>query len=388
MKVIRVAILMDTSGYAGRLMLRGIGAYARTNRRWNCQFQSPTTGNIQKLHSWRPDGVIAAVYDPAWVESLLSHGVPVVDVADSVSASPFAIVTDDNGAVGTLAAEYLLDRGFKQLAFIGIASEGYSAQRRDSFVRTAAAAGVLCRVHEVGHATTGRPDYDWQTEDEALRAFIRSLPEPPVGTFASNDGRAIQFMEAGRELGLNVPDQVAVLGCDNDDLLCDLARPPLSSVVTASERVGFEAACVLDRLIAGDKTVPRETRVPPVNVITRQSSEIMAIGDPDLARALRYIRANAHRPFKGIEVVNEVMIARRSLERRFTSLLGRTLHDEIQRAHIDQAKQLLAHTDLPMPAVAERSGFGSLRTLSLVFRSEMHTTPSAYRRKHRLGIGM
>jgi LacI family transcriptional regulator len=256
--------------------------------------------------------------------------------------------------------------------------------RRDGFVAEAERAGVRVHVHEVGLAILGRPDAAWQVEDEALRVFIRSLPEPPVGAFASNDGRAIQFMEAGRELGLSVPDEVAVLGCDNDDLLCELARPPLSSVVVASERVGYEAALVLNRLIRKEKKVPRYTAIPPVRIVTRQSSEIMAVDDADLARALRYIRANAHRAFKGDEVVKEVMIARRSLERRFTSRLGRTLHDEIQRAHIDQAKQLLAHTDLPMPDIAERSGFGSLRTLSLVFRKEVGSTPSAFRRKHRL----
>jgi LacI family transcriptional regulator len=408
MALIRIAIMMDTSGGAGRLMLRGIGAYARTNRAWNCQFQLPTAANIARLRVWQPDGIIMAVYDPSWLELLKIYNIPIVDVADTLSHNPYTIVSDDNERIGQLGAQYFIERGFKTCAFVGLPDENYSRQRRDSFVRTIYEAGGNCLVHEVGNTDASElhsritlsnqlnkklykqllqqshEDWNIKTADDALRTFIKTFPDTPIGVFAANDGRAIQFMEAGLESGLNVPDKVAVLGCDNDDLLCDLARPPLSSIAPAHQMIGYQAAAMLDRLLRGETPVAHHTKIAPLSIITRQSSEITAVNDPDLTRALRYIRANAHRPFRGDEVVDEVMISRRALERRFTSLLGRTLHDEIQRVHIEQARQLLTHTDLQMPAIADKSGFGSLRSLSITFRQIVGMTPSAYRQKHRL----
>lgn len=387
MDVRRVAILLGTSGAAGRLTLRGIGAYARTRQDWNCQFQPASDESIDRLSSWQPHGVILEIYSPEWVPKLQALGVPVVDVSEVIEKPPFPLVIHDSHAIGRLAADYLLARGFGALAFIGITNAVYSAVRKQGFVERATEVGVECLCHIVGLASRSNDQsggHDWRVEDDALRTFIRRLPDRPVGVFASNDGRAIQFIEAGREIGLDVPGRVAVVGCDNDDLLCELARPPLSSVVNASEQVGFQAAAVLNRLLDGQPPAQRKTLLPPINVITRQSSELMAVDDPELAVALRYIRENSHRPLNGDEVVRQVAVARRSLERRFASHLGRTLHDEIERAHVDQARQLLVHTDLPMPAVAERSGFGSLRTLAIAFRKATQLTPSAYRRKHRL----
>lgn len=335
----------------------------------------PLTGLL-----WNTNGSAAAM--PS-----MPNGPPVsvawtVAVPSSDASVPPA---DRKFANARLAADYLLERGFQRLAAIGIVGQRYAAARLAGFRRRADEAGASYVGHEVGVATVDPADpRGWSLEDDALRAFIGRLPSPPIGLFATNDGRAIQFVEAGRQVALDVPGDVAVVACDNDDLLCELARPPLTSVVPAAEKVGYGAAVALDRLLAGDGGVASRTLVQPVGVVTRQSSDVTAITEPDVAAALRYIRDNAHRPMSGDDVVRQVAVARRSLERRFSAHLGRTLHAEIERAHVDQAKQLLAHTDLPMPAVADRSRFGSLRTLAIVFRKATGLTPSAYRRRHRL----
>jgi LacI family transcriptional regulator len=197
----------------------------------------------------------------------------------------------------------------------------------------------------------------------------------------------LQVVEACRLAGLRVPDEVAVVGVDNDDLFCGLARPSLSSIIVPAERIGFEAAAVLERLLAGAKA-PRNPRlIPPAGVVTRQSSDVLAGGDPDVTAAVRFIRDHGHRPISVEDVLRAVPVSRRSLERRFRALLGRGLGEEIRRAHLQRAKDLLAATALSVTEVAGQAGFAGVHYLSRVFRQETGLTPTAYRRQVRNPAG-
>ena len=193
----------------------------------------------------------------------------------------------------------------------------------------------------------------------------------------------MQIAEVCRQVGLRVPEDVALVGVDNDDLLCEIARPTLSSVALPTERIGMEAAALVDRLLAGGCPIDLPLLLPPLHVVVRQSSDILALNDAEVVAAIRFIREHAHAPLSVNEVLKAVAISRRSLERRFRIALDRSIWDEIRRAHMERAKTLLVSSDLAIATVAELAGFSDSRQLSMVFRQETGQTPTAYRRQLR-----
>jgi len=204
-----------------------------------------------------------------------------------------------------------------------------------------------------------------------------------LGLFASHDSQGVQLSEYCRHLGLRVPDEVAIVGADDDDLLCDLARPSLSSIALPGERIGHEAARMLEQLMAHERLAARQVVLPPVRLVVRASSDMQALPDADVAAAVRYIRDHAHQPIDVRDLLAAVPVSRRSLERRFRRHLDRGIWEEIRRSHLERAKTLLADTDLPMSVVAQRSGFSDSRQLSIAFRQATGGTPTEFRRRHR-----
>jgi LacI family transcriptional regulator len=228
------------------------------------------------------------------------------------------------------------------------------------------------------HASGG----SWEPSQERLKRWIASLPRP-LGLVAANDLHGLRALDACRRAGLAVPEVVAVVGADDDAEVCELSDPPLSSVTFHPERVGYEAAALLERLMGGRAAPAEPLLVPPLGVSARQSSDILAIDDPDVAKAIHHIRRHA---FEGItveDVLREVPLSRRALEHRFRRRLGRTPKEEIQRLRFEQAKSLLATTDLPVARISDRLGFHQPAYLSAAFQREAGTSPSAYRRNHR-----
>jgi LacI family transcriptional regulator len=377
----RIALLISTVGASERNVLRGIGEFARGARDWVCQFQQPSPESIQRVAAYEPDGVIAAVWSESWIEPLKSLKIPVVNVADVLEDLPFPSVNYDSVAIGRLAAQYFVDRGFDRLGYLGLRGPRFSRTRGEAFRAEVARLGRTCEMFELTNALVD-VSYGWREQDRDLADWLKRI-EPPAAILTSNDGRALQLIEAAKLIGYRIPDDLAVLGVDNDELHCNLSRPPLSSIQLASEKLGYEAARLLDAMLSG-RPRPKIAPLAPMHVVTRQSSDVLAINDRDLACAIKYIRDHAHRPIRADEVARQVAIARRSLERRFVAQLGHTILDEIHTAHTDLAKQLLSNTDLGMPDVAEKSGFASTRHLPLIFKRLTGMTPSQYRAKHRL----
>ncbi|MDZ4686932.1 MAG: substrate-binding domain-containing protein [Planctomycetaceae bacterium] len=219
----------------------------------------------------------------------------------------------------------------------------------------------------------------------ALRHWLSALPKP-VGVFAAHELRAWQVVEACRSSGLRVPDDVAVIGTDNDELLCELARPSLSSVPIPAERIGFEAAALLSKLMRGAKPPRRPKLFAPTRVNARQSSDVLAGADPEVTVAARFIRNHAHQPLSVDDVLRHVSISRRALEQRFRRVLDRGIGQEIRRVHLERAKELLATTLLSMADVAEQAGFSSMHYLSRVFRHDVGLTPSDFRRQAQAAV--
>jgi LacI family transcriptional regulator len=220
-------------------------------------------------------------------------------------------------------------------------------------------------------------------ERKYVMAWLDGLPKP-VGIMTCNDVRGMQVLESCAARSIPVPDEVAVVGADDDQLLCDLSNPSLSSVSWNLEKAGFRAAELLDAMMTGKKVPSRRIDVEPLWVTARQSTDAVAVEDRDVAAALRFIRQNANRPIGVNHVVAQVAISRRSLEMRFENCLGRTIRAEIERMRIARTKRLLQETDMAIAKIADAAGFSSLSYLCKVFRRETGETPAQYRRRNRV----
>jgi LacI family transcriptional regulator len=306
----------------------------------------------------------------------------VINVSGVLPELPFPRVIADHAQVGRIAAEHLLSRGFKQLAFVGYRTHEFSTERERGVREIAEQAGVPVQSFYEMNRRLEDPTGVWRW-NEPLLDWLKNLKKP-VGVITSHDAQGAQVAEYCYQLKFVVPDEVAIVGADDDDLLCELSRPSLSSVRLPAERIGFEAARILHEWLSGTKPQQQTFVVPPSCVIVRQSSNLQAVPDADVAAAVRFIHDRAHRPIKVADLLKEIPIARRALERRFRKWLQRSVLDEIRRAHVERAQQLLLTTDLPLSDVAERSGFSDSRHLSMVFRQITGMQPSRFRRHGRL----
>lgn len=384
---IHIGLVFDYNLSYPRGVLRGVKAFAQTRPGWILVPLDTDGLTAQALRAMQPVGLVALVVDGRVADALRSLRRPVVNVASVLSGLPFAQVRVDHRQIGRLAARHLRDRGFRHFGFVGHPHHFYSTEREAGFRLALAREGRAVACYHEHPARSYRRRARMMVLSPGLQRWLRALPKP-AGVFACHDVWGLQIVEACRLTGLRVPDDVAVIGVDNDDLLCELARPSLSSISVPAERIGFEAAAMLDRLLNGGR--PRRTPllVPPAGVVTRQSSDVLAVGDPDVTAAVRFIRARGHLPLSVEDVLRAVPVSRRALERRFRATLERGLGEEIRRAHLDRAKDLLATTVLTVAEVAEHAGFGSVHYLSRVFREATGQTPTAFRRQVQNPVGI
>ncbi len=382
----KVALLIETSNRYGRDLLYGVRDWMREGERWAIRFteQGRRAPLPLWLKEWQGDGIIARVDSPEIAAALRRTRLPVVDVSAERFSSEFSRVSIDNGAVARLAAEHLEAKGFSDFAYCGDRRFLWSRQRGAEFKDCLAAKGRRC-LDFAEPAGAAKPGSD--AEIRAIARWLKGLPKP-VGVFACYDGRALQVLEACQLLGLQVPDQVAVLGVDNDELVCELANPPLSSVQPNARRSGYEAAALLARLMRGEKKAVAPThRVQPVRVVERQSTDVVAVADAQVAAALRFIRQHACEGVDVGDVLRAVPMARTRLEEKFKALLGHSPHRQIVRQRIARAKHLLAETKVAIGEVAEQAGFDNASYLSVAFRRETGSSPFAYRAEHGAGKG-
>lgn len=374
--MLRIGIQLDLVGAYGRDVLRGLMQFA--NRRGNWEFVLPPMYSLGRKKTVVPrtvDGMVAMVHDPRTIDTFRRAGVPVVNVARTIDEEVLAraripSVLPDDAAIGRLAYEYFRDRGFQNFAFCGHPTAGWSRLRERALAESAEAAG-----HRFSRVDVA---------DDVPIDWVRALPLP-VGILAGNDRYAWHAVDACRSLNLRVPEDVAILGVDNDVLLADLVRPTLSSIRPAAFGVGFEAGKMLTELLGGAESRLQPTLVAPEGVETRHSTDVLVLEDDAVADAVRFIRERAGEAISVEDVLDASATGRRTLERRFKAALGRSLHDEIRRVRMDRACQLLRDTSLDMPTVAERCGYVSQARLSTVFRQVMGKTPTEFRRAARLG---
>lgn len=371
----QVALLIETSNAYGRGLLQGVVHYIREHRPWAFHLMEQGRGDDPPawLESWRGDGIIARIETPRIAQAVVRAGVPAVDVSAARLVPELPWVETDDQQIARLAAAHLLERGFRHFAFCGDARFNWSVWRERHFC-----AEIEAARHRVHAYHPPSPPGDLAAEARALGRWLGSLPKP-VGIMAGYDIRGQQVLDACRAAGLAVPDEVAVIGVDNDALLCELASPPLSSVIPDTHRAGYEAAALLDTLMAGKRPRPTARLIAPLGIAARQSTDVLAIDDREVAQAVRFIREHACEGIQVADVLRAVPLSRRVLEQRFQRLLGRTPREEILQVRLGRVRQLLAETDLPLYLVAERTGFAHTEYLSVLFKRETGKTPSAFR---------
>ncbi|MGI9473071.1 MAG: substrate-binding domain-containing protein [Rubripirellula sp.] len=373
-----VALLIETSNAYARGVLEGVVHYVNQHQPWSIFLpeQERIAPPPKWLRQWQGDGIIARI-ETEEVAELVSHKrLPAVDVSAARRVKEIPWVETDDAEIAKLAANHMLDRGFRYLGFVGDPGFNWSAWREAAFVQTVEAAGCECFVHQSMSRLDQR--YAWDSEKRALSSWLQSLPRP-IGIMACYDIKAQQVLDVCRELDLAVPEQVAVIGADNDQLLCRLSDPPLSSVVPDSRRAGYEAAKLLDRMMEGEAVETDGVLIEPLGIETRQSTDVLAIDDEDVAAALQFIRQHAASGINVSDVLKQSSLSRRVLESRFRKLLGRTPHQEITRLRIARVRLLLSETDLPLREVAQRAGFEHTEYLTVAFKRETKLTPTEYR---------
>jgi LacI family transcriptional regulator len=374
----RVALVVDVTAGFFADAVRGIATYARPNLPWVFRTLTPRGLDLRRLRGWDPHGIIAAVHSKKMVRDLLSLSRPVVNIGIA-SNTGMADVANDDLAIGHAAAEHLLSRGLRHFGYVGHARRDVLEGRRRGFAQRLRRSRF--RVHEFYlPIQAARSKFSLAKDERAMIDWLRSLPKP-AGVMACNDDRGSEVMEACRQAGLRIPEDVALIGVDNADPLCQLSFPPLSSVAVAAERIGYEAAVLLEKMMAGHRPPKRPLRIPPLGVVTRQSTDVVSVDDAQVAAALRFIRHNGHRPLRVSDVTHAAASNRRTLERKFRELLASTIHDRIEEERISRAKTLLAETRLPMTEVAEQSGYRNQAALSVAFRRALSVTPTSYRRR-------
>ena len=376
----KVALLFETPNAYARGLLVGIGEYILSHGPWRVHlaFFGLNDSPPPWLSSWDGQGIILRGENRLMAKSVAKLSIPMVDMTPSRLLPNAPWVKSDDALVAQMAAQHFFERGFRNFAFCGDPRLNVSNRRCDYFKIRVQDHGCNCHIFDLND---GSMSGDMETE--AIGRWLQQLPKP-VAVFAFNDGRGQQVLDGCRRTGLAVPEEVAVLGVDNDEVLCMLSPPPMSSVVLNPRRSGWEAARLLETMMRGEKIAAAGHFIPPVDVAVRQSTDVLAVNDSQIARALRYIRENACGRIGVGDVLRHCPMSRRLLEMRFKKLLGRTPREEILRVQTNRVKELLIGTKLPIAEIADRAGFDP-EYMSVVFKKETGLKPSEFRKK--LGVG-
>ncbi len=378
MKIPKIAILVDTSTGWGRRIVRGVLDYTMQHGPWhvwiepkgqNELFNVPSDSNI--------DGIIARISTPELVKEINKCKIPTVNISGLVlKNSNFPRITTDWDAAAILAENHFRDRALQNFAYAGPIQLSYVHEHELAFKKVLAKTGTTCHVYQ--------PEINrdhlkqWESRHKSLIPWLKSLPKPiGIYTWGFQIGRDI--INACREANISIPHDVAVLGGDYDELLSDSCHPALSGIATPAKQIGYQATKILHSMIKGTGVPKKDIFIKPEEIEERLSTEMMAIDDPQIIKALEFLRDHACEPIKVEDILKAVPMARRSLERRFMQYIGRNPAQEIRHLRINQARKLLVKTDLSMEDIAEACGYASYNYLGNVFKAETGYSPGRYR---------
>ncbi len=375
-----VTLLMGTSPAYVRELAQGVAQFNREHSHWVIRFEGHRMEDPPPkwLKNWKGDGILVRVGNRRVAAAVLEAGVPAVAFRWAVATPGIPAIGTDQRAVAAMAVAHLRERGFRLFAACGMphGAQHPLDERVNAFERIVKDVGFDCDVFEA------EPNRTWEQEQERIARWLKSLPKP-IGVMACNDERGVQLLNACSRSDLAVPEQVAVLGAGNDDCLCSLAHPPLSSIDMAPRRIGYEAAALLERMMNGERVAATEILIPPRAVVMRHSTDVLATGDQAVVRAAAFIRDHACDGIHLRDVLEHVKLSRWALEPRIKRVLGRTIYREIQRVQIERVKHLLTRTDLPIKQIAAQTGLNYLQYLTRAFGRITGQTPAQYRKQAR-----
>lgn len=378
-RIPRVALLVETTRTYTRELLAGVRRYIAEHGPWSTfiELRALDSSPPPWLKNWDGDGIISRTFTPETAEAIKASGVPAVEVRSSKLCKQLPFVGMDNHLIGRMVAEHFYNRGYRNFAVYSLETETFFEQRVQNFVSTVKAANCSCTVLP---ETQPESVSDWEQSQAQLIDWLGKLPKP-VGIFAATDQLGVRLLDACQRAGIAVPEEVAVVGAENEETLCEFATPPLSSLRYDGATVGYCAAQLLDQMMRGKKPKQMETLVPPRGIVVRASSDDLVINDQLVARASRLMREGASAGITVDEVCRKLNASRSTLERRMKASLGRSPKEEIQRLRFRSVERLLRDTDLTIDAIAEQTGFTHSHYLQAAFKQRHGTTPGRFRRR-------
>jgi len=365
-----VAVFLDTVKSVDRDCLRGIAGYADGRAEWDFYVEERVVREVRELPLKHIDGVIVRLSNAELLEAIRKAGVSVVNLSARRRIVRIPLVCNDNGTIGRVAADYFLTRGYKHVAAVGDLDHEGISMRMEGLMGSAEERGAEVRSYDIQSDFCGE-----------LAKWAREVPMP-VGVFSGSEAGARRILHHCRENGIHVPEKIAVLAAVSDELVCSFHNPQLSSITCNGYRIGYAAAAMLAKQMAG-LPVEAITRIPPTGVVTRRSSDMLAVSNANVLEALRFIRSSHHLPITCDEVAEHAALPRRTLDRSFRQQLGRSVTQEIRRVRIETAQRLLVNTEEPLGRIAESCGFDYPERFSVVFKRMVGTTPSSFRKRYR-----
>lgn len=380
----RVALLIESSRASGRGLLVGIAEYLRSHGPWIIFHRERALADAapESLPKWGADGIIARIENRRLIRQIQRLGLPTVDVLGWHAVPGVPRMGNDRDAVVRMAVGHLRHRGLERFAYCGFSGLRFSEERAEAMVGYVSRLGFSVEVYQGRSAR--RPadvasiEAKGLLRERSLAAWLRSLAKP-VGLVACNDACAHQVLNGCCDAGIHVPGQVAVVGVDNDEVLCELSYPPLSSIRLDNERIGYEAAAMLSRMLRGERPSAEETRFPPLGVVARRSTDTFVADDPDVAAAVRWIQEHACQGISAADILEQVALSSSTLKRRFAQYVGHSPKQHVLQVQCDRAKELLTGTSLRVHQVAARCGFPNVEWFCKWFKKTTGHSPSQWR---------
>ena len=378
-----VALIIETSKFYGRELLLGIGNYSRVSGPWSifATERGQDDPDPAWLETWTGDGIITRSHDLAACRRARDRGIPVVSLRHLVAKPLFPSFFPDQTIIANRVAGHFFERGFRNFGYLAVSGDkGWEHLRKKAFIETVQKHGFSNIAVRLLSTEAHR---NWENEADSLARWLEMLPKP-IGIMANHDTQGVLILDACRRANIRVPDDVAVVSVDNDPVLCEIAATPLSSLDQNVQRLGFEAAAALDRMMQGKKVAAQNHFMEPGDVVPRQSSDTLMVSDVRLAKAIRFVRQTGGMGMNVNDVARAAGMSRRALEKQFITVIGRTPLQEIQEMRFRQVRQLLLDTEYTLPRIAELTGIPHHEYLVRFFKKRSGFTPGEFRRKMRL----
>lgn len=381
----RILLLIDFTEEYGRALLRGITRYSKLYGPWSfCKMPSfvrekyGTKGILKFAKEWEAQGLIGQLYNDREIDEFIDSGICVIAEDFKERFEKIPNITSDYIRTEAMAAEYFLEKGYMHFAYYGFDEYVWSRERLEGYKLRLAKEKFQPHIFNYDSKNNYKL---WYFKPSPLSEWLKKLPKP-IALLACDDNQAIHIVDACNLAGIKIPDEIAVLGVDNDETVCNMANPPISSIYLNTENAGFEVAALMERMILNEKSSYKDIIVDSPTIVTRQSTDIFATKDKYVLDALHFIREHVFERIYVEDIAKHVASSRRALEKKFLTVTGKTIYQEILFRKMEKAAQLLLYTTNPVSEISLDCGFDSQKNFSRIFQKFYSSTPLQYRKKN------